>query len=73
MALRVCFLVTAANQLLSARNMGFTFPSTLIANNPNVASEFYNKCDGNMVAKALHHHDVKTNGKVYSVYTCPKS
>lgn len=57
------------NQLLSARNVGFNIPSTLITNNPNEAFEFYNKCNGNMVVKALHHHDVETNGKVYSIYT----
>jgi hypothetical protein len=33
------------NQLLSARNVGFNIPSTLITNDPNEAFEFYNKCN----------------------------
>ncbi len=57
------------NQLLSAKNVGFNIPSTLITNDPNEASKFYNTCSGNAIVKALYHHDVETYGKVYSIYT----
>ena len=57
------------NQLLSAKNVGFNIPSTLITNDPNEASRFYHTCNENMVLKVLHHHDIETNGEVYSIYT----
>ena len=57
------------NQLLSAKNVGFNIPTTLITNDPNEASKFYDACGGNAIVKALHHHDVETNDVVYSIYT----
>jgi glutathione synthase/RimK-type ligase-like ATP-grasp enzyme len=57
------------NQLLSAKNVGFNIPSTLITNDPNEASRFYHTCNENMIVKVLHHHDIETNGEMYSIYT----
>jgi glutathione synthase/RimK-type ligase-like ATP-grasp enzyme len=56
-------------QLAIAREVGFKIPSTLITNDPNAAAGFYQKHDGQIILKALHHHGIEIEGKVYSMYT----
>jgi glutathione synthase/RimK-type ligase-like ATP-grasp enzyme len=56
-------------QLSTAKSVGFNIPATLISNNPKAARDFYYLHSGDIVVKALHHHDVESCGKVYSMYT----
>ncbi len=56
-------------QLTFAREAGLKIPSTLITNDPNAAAEFYTHHDGQIVLKAVHHHGIEIDGKVYSMYT----
>ncbi len=56
-------------QLTSAREAGLKTPSTLITNDPNAAAEFFELHDGEIVLKAVHHHGIEIEGKVYSMYT----
>ena len=56
-------------QLTAAREAGLKIPSTLITNDPKSATEFYQYNDGQIVLKAIHHHGVEVEGKVYSMYT----
>ena len=58
-----------AKQLSLARAVGFDIPATLITNDPEAAFDFYQSHDGDIVVKALHHHNVQVQGKVYSMYT----
>jgi glutathione synthase/RimK-type ligase-like ATP-grasp enzyme len=56
-------------QLATAKEVGLKIPSTLITNDPNAAAEFYQHHDGQIVLKAVHHHGIEIEGKVYSMYT----
>jgi hypothetical protein len=56
-------------QLATAREVGLKIPSTLVTNDPNAAAEFYQHHDGRIVLKAVHHHGIEIEGKVYSMYT----
>jgi glutathione synthase/RimK-type ligase-like ATP-grasp enzyme len=56
-------------QLMSAKNVGFNIPSTLITNDPKKAHDFYHESNGNMVLKVLHHHDIEIQNKLYSIYS----
>jgi glutathione synthase/RimK-type ligase-like ATP-grasp enzyme len=56
-------------QLSIAKSLGFNIPSTLITNDPIEAHNFYNACHGNIVLKALHHHVIEINNKVFYMYT----
>jgi glutathione synthase/RimK-type ligase-like ATP-grasp enzyme len=56
-------------QLSTAKDVGFSIPNTLITNDPTAAHDFYKINNGDIVAKALHHHRVEVKGKVYSMYT----
>lgn len=56
-------------QLETARGVGLRVPSTLVTNDPKTASEFYQDHDGHIVLKAVHHHGIEIDGKVYSMYT----
>jgi glutathione synthase/RimK-type ligase-like ATP-grasp enzyme len=56
-------------QLRTAREVGLKIPSTLITNDSNAAAEFYQHHDGQIVLKAVHHHRIEIEGKVYSMYT----
>lgn len=58
-------------QLTTAREAGLKTPSTLITNDPKAAAKFYQHHDGEIVLKAIHHHGIEIEGKVYSVYTHP--
>jgi glutathione synthase/RimK-type ligase-like ATP-grasp enzyme len=48
---------------------GFDIPRTLITNDPAAARDFYHVCHGNIILKALHHHSVECQGKLFSMYT----
>jgi hypothetical protein len=56
-------------QLTIAKKVGLRIPSTIITNDPNAAAKFYQVHNGQIVLKALHHHGIEIEGKVYSVYT----
>jgi glutathione synthase/RimK-type ligase-like ATP-grasp enzyme len=56
-------------QLTMAKKIGLRIPSTLITNDPNAAAGFYKNHDGQIVLKAVHHHGIEIEGKVYSMYT----
>jgi hypothetical protein len=56
-------------QLSVAKSTGFDIPATLVTNDPNAARDFYNSYHGNVVLKALHHHGIEVNGRLYSMYT----
>jgi glutathione synthase/RimK-type ligase-like ATP-grasp enzyme len=56
-------------QLKLARRVGLRIPSTLITNDPRAAAEFYNDHNGQIMLKAVHHHGVEIEDKVYSMYT----
>jgi glutathione synthase/RimK-type ligase-like ATP-grasp enzyme len=56
-------------QLVTAREIGFNIPLTLITNDPNAAAEFYKCNKGQVVLKAVHHHSIEIEDKVYSIYT----
>ena len=55
-------------QLALARQAGFNIPSTLITNDPDHARNFYGEM-GNVILKALHHHNIELENKVYSLYS----
>jgi len=56
-------------QLSIARDVGLGIPSTIITNDPKAAGDFYQDHGGQVVLKAVHHHGVEIEGKVYSMYT----
>jgi glutathione synthase/RimK-type ligase-like ATP-grasp enzyme len=56
-------------QLSLARDVGLKIPSTIITNDPEAAGEFYQDHNGRVVMKAVHHHGVEVEGKIYSMYT----
>ena len=56
-------------QLTYARRAGFKIPSTLITNDPQRARSFYRDHNGDIILKALHHHDIEVNKKIYSIYS----
>jgi glutathione synthase/RimK-type ligase-like ATP-grasp enzyme len=56
-------------QLSVAKKSGFNIPATLITNDPEAASNFYHNQGDEVVLKALHHHSLEIDGKVYSIYT----
>lgn len=58
-----------ARQLSVAKGIGFDIPDTLITNDPEVAHDFYLSYDGKVVVKALRHHSVVVQGKIYSMFT----
>jgi glutathione synthase/RimK-type ligase-like ATP-grasp enzyme len=58
-------------QLSTAKKVGLRTPSTIITNDPNAATGFYRDHDGQIVLKAVHHHGIEIEGKVYSMYTHP--
>jgi glutathione synthase/RimK-type ligase-like ATP-grasp enzyme len=57
------------NQLRFAKNLDFNIPATLITNDPSAARKFYYLHNRNIILKALHHHGVEVEGKLYSIYT----
>lgn len=56
-------------QLSVAKSIGLNIPNTLITNDPGAARDFYRCYNRNIVLKALHHHSVVIQDKVYSMYT----
>lgn len=56
-------------QLAAAREVGLNIPMTLITNDPIAAAEFSEYNDGQIVLKAVHHHSVEIENKLYSMYT----
>jgi glutathione synthase/RimK-type ligase-like ATP-grasp enzyme len=58
-----------AKQLSAAKAVGFNIPDTLITNDPDTARDFYHCHDGEVVIKALRHHNVVVQGKMYSMFT----
>lgn len=58
-----------AKQLSVAKSVGFDIPDTLITNDPDAARDFYLSYGGEVVIKALAHHSVVVQGKVYSMFT----
>jgi glutathione synthase/RimK-type ligase-like ATP-grasp enzyme len=56
-------------QLLTARDLGLAIPATLITNDPSEARDFYHSFSGNVILKAIHHHSIEANGKVYYMFT----
>jgi glutathione synthase/RimK-type ligase-like ATP-grasp enzyme len=56
-------------QLLTARDLGLAIPTTMITNDPSEARDFYHSFSGNVVLKAIHHHSIQANGKIYYMYT----
>ena len=56
-------------QLISAKDVGFDIPSTLITNDPKMANNFYHVNNGNIILKVLHHHDIEMRNKSYSIYS----
>lgn len=56
-------------QLTYAKRAGFKIPSTLITNDPQRARSFYRDHNGDIILKALHHHDIEVNKKIYSIYS----
>lgn len=64
--------INASNRILqlnTAREAGLQIPSTLITNDPKTADEFYHDNEEQIIMKALHHHNVEIDDKVYSMYT----
>jgi glutathione synthase/RimK-type ligase-like ATP-grasp enzyme len=58
-----------AKQLSVAKEAGFDIPDTLITNDPDSARDFYHSHDGEVVIKALRHHSVVVQSKMYSMFT----
>lgn len=56
-------------QLSAAKNVGFRIPETIITNDPIAAKKFYLSHKGDIIVKALHHHAIEIENKVYSMYT----
>jgi len=56
-------------QLLTARELSLAIPATLITNDAGEARDFYHSLSGNVVLKAIHHHSIEANGKVYYMFT----
>ena len=56
-------------QLSVARDLGFDIPASVITNDPNVASNFYNICKGNMIIKVLHHHRIDVQNTAFSIFS----
>jgi glutathione synthase/RimK-type ligase-like ATP-grasp enzyme len=49
--------------------IGFAIPETIATNDPARARVFYDRHNGNIVIKALHHHDVVVGRNCYSMFT----
>ena len=58
-----------SKQLTCATKIGFTVPPTLITNELDEALKFFHSHTGEIVVKALHHHGVEINDKIYSFFT----
>jgi glutathione synthase/RimK-type ligase-like ATP-grasp enzyme len=56
-------------QLNTAKQVGLRIPSTVITNDPKTADKFYHNNDGQIVMKAVHHHSIEIDDKIYSMYT----
>lgn len=56
-------------QLSIAKTVGFNIPSTIITNDPIAARNFYYAYHGNIILKALHHHGIEINNKVFCMYS----
>ena len=57
------------NQFTIANKVGFKVPATLITNDPDRATSFYYKYNKDIIIKALHHHSIEFQNKVFSYYT----
>lgn len=56
-------------QLSLAKRIGFNIPSSLVTNDPNMATKFYNSHSGHIVIKVLRHHRIDVQNKALSIYT----
>lgn len=55
------------HQLQKANSIGLKIPKTLITNSPEKALEFFNNCNGKMIAKTLHGSSgLPNNNKIFS-------
>lgn len=55
-------------QLYMAKAAGFDIPETIITNDPEMAKDFYYTHRGRVIIKALHHHGVQVDNRVFSMY-----
>ena len=56
-------------QLLTARKFGMSIPHTVITNDPSEARDFYHLFSGKVILKALRHHSIEVDGKLYLMFT----
>jgi glutathione synthase/RimK-type ligase-like ATP-grasp enzyme len=56
-------------QLTIAKRVGLRIPSTLITNDPDAAAKFCQDYNGQIILKAVHHHGIEIENKVFSMYT----
>jgi glutathione synthase/RimK-type ligase-like ATP-grasp enzyme len=56
-------------QLSVAKAVGLHIPETVITNDPKIAKDFYHIHRGRIIIKALHHHAVQVDSKLFSMYT----
>lgn len=52
-----------------ASQLGFNVPHTIISNNAKDLKNFYFNHDGRVISKVLHHHNISSTGKTYSIYS----
>jgi glutathione synthase/RimK-type ligase-like ATP-grasp enzyme len=57
------------NQLLSAQNIGFSTPETLITNEKAAAKKFFKRFSKSTIVKVLHHHEIYLNQRSYRFLT----
>jgi glutathione synthase/RimK-type ligase-like ATP-grasp enzyme len=60
-------------QLEVARRVGLAIPRTLVTNDPSAAREFWDACEGRVVAKMMTGFAVVEQGKEQVVFTTPLS
>ena len=56
-------------QLKLAQELGFEIPDTLVANDPEIAREFYYKHQGKIISKPLDQAYLEMNDQYFLVYT----
>jgi len=57
------------SQLQIAKQLGFSIPKTLVTNEPEKAREFFELCDGKMIAKVLRNGMINYENEIKLIYT----
>lgn len=56
-------------QLHFAREIGFTIPETIVTNNPREVRNFFDRCGGKIIFKAIYHEFLDYGDKSFSIPT----